>query len=276
MGDVVSAGPLHYQSCSGPIRLGPGNHRFQLGSTEQFQPVAALLAAPQRTPTGVARTLSPAIGPVTREVMQVGPGDASMLSTTRNLNAGWKATLDGHQLDPMISDGWAQAWRVPAGKGGTVVISYAPQRPYLVFLYGGLGLAALVLLGAVVVLTRTRLRPARPLPDLRRPRPSRTRWWTTWALALPVAWMLGGIPALLGVAIGGLGVLLGWPPDRAGSWRRCASSPPTLLTAWLLLDGPRLRVDAADLLAGTGFVLVVVSLAPRPARGRPPGPAPAA
>jgi hypothetical protein len=87
--------------------------------------------------------------------------------------------------------------------------------------------------------------------------------------------MLGGIPALLGVAIGGLGVLSGG--------RRIVRIVATvclvaayLLTAWLLLDGPRLRVNAADLLAGTGFVLVVVSLAPRPARGRPPGPAPAA
>ena len=272
MGDVVSAGPLHYESCSGPIRLDAGTHRFRLGSTEQFQPVAALLKGPQRTPSGVARTLSPAIGPVTHEVMKLGPGVDSMLSTTRNTNRGWKATLQGRELEPMVSDGWAQAWRVPAGKGGTVMISYAPQRPYLVLLYGGLGLAALVLLVAVVTLARTRLRPARPMPELRRAAPSRARWWACWILALPVTWLFGGVPALLGLALGGLGILLG----RRRLVRLVATGCLVLayvLTAWLLLDGPRQRVDAADLLAGVGFVLMVVSLAPTPLRGRPSRPA---
>ncbi len=188
-----------------------------------------------------------------------------MLSTTRNLNAGWKATLDGKPLRPMISDGWAQAWRLPAGDGGRLEITYGPQLSYLVSLYGGLAVAAFLLVGALVLLLRTRLRPARQVPDLVRPAPSLRSWVLVAIVALPVSWVLGGLPALLGVAIGASAVLLGrrrLGQDRGGSVLVAAYA----VAAWALRDSPHLRVDAADFLAGTGFVLVVASLVPRPAR----------
>ena len=267
IGDVVSAGPLHFQSCSGPIRLGPGTHRFRLGSTEQFQPVDALMRSPRTFPTDPGRSASAAEGPVTHQTLKVGAGPASMLSTTRNVNAGWVATLDGKRLAPMISDGWAQAWRLPAGKGGQVTITYAPQRPYLISLYGGLGVAALVLLLAFVLLLRTRLRPVLTVPEIEGRTAGRRRWWLVWCAALVLSWVGGGVPALIGVLLGGVGVLAGRQRPLRAVGAACMVAGYVLL-AWILRDGPRLRVDVVDLLTGVGFVLVVVSLVPAPVGGR--------
>jgi arabinofuranan 3-O-arabinosyltransferase len=263
IGDVVAAGPLHFEACSGPVRLTAGTHSFRLRSTEQFQPVTALLRSPSTRPDGADRTISTPTGSATHQTMTVGAGAASLLSTTRNVNAGWRATLDGRPLRAAISDGWAQAWQLPAGKGGRVVISYAPQTPYLVSLYAGLGAALLVLLVGLVVLVRTRLRPL-TLPTEREPgRPTRSRWLVAVALLLPVSWLLGGVPALIGVALGAGGILLRRPAllRRAGVVLLVAAP---VLVAWQLRDGPVLRFDLADLLAGTGFALALMSLLPPP------------
>ena len=198
-----------------------GTHRFRLLVTEQFQPVTTLLRSAaerlRRAPAGASSTPR---GPVTRQTMTVGPGAESMLSTTRNLNRGWQATLDGKRLDPMVSDGWAQAWRVPAGEGGRVEITYAPQRPYLISLYGGL--------------VRGRPRPARPRPCC----------WSAPACGRPVLcrslsrpaptvgrWLIGTRPgptrSLGPRRAAGAGRRLGWRRCRpagsasAGHGRRC-------------------------------------------------------
>ena len=270
IGDVVSSGPLSFESCSGPIRLGPGTHRFRLTSTEQFQPVTVLLRAPDgaegagsgTTGSGTAaRSLSSVTGPPTRQTLTVGPGESSILSTTRNTNRGWRATLDGRQLSPMVSDGWAQAWRLPAGDGGRVTITYVPQVPYLISLYAGLAVAALVLLAGVVLLLRTRLAPLRPVPVVERARPSRRRRWIGTALVVPLSWVLGGLPALVGMVV----ALVVRRPDVV-RWLAfaCLVAGPAV-AAVQLLDGPRLRFDLADAFVGAGFALALatVLLVPR-------------
>lgn len=264
IGDVVSAGPLHYESCSGPIRLSAGTHRFRLGSTEQFQPVTALLRSPGATSAGMGRALRDVRGPVTHQEMEVAPGPASMLSTTRNTNAGWKATLDGKELETMVSDGWAQAWRLPAGEGGRLEIVYAPQRPYLFCLFGGLGIAALVLVGAGILLVRTKLAPPREV-DAAPQRVTRRSWWLGAALAVPVVWVLGGLPALAGGLLGGAGVLVGRRRLVRVAALACLVAAYVVTTLYLR-QGARLRIDVSDVLAGVGFTLVVVSMLPRPVR----------
>jgi len=267
IGDIVSAGPLRFESCSGPIPLTAGSHRLRIASTEQFQAVKALLRAPEGpTPEGAIRPLGRVSGTATRQVARVGPGAEAILTTTRNLNRGWTATLDGRPLDPMISDGWAQAWRVPAGAGGDLVISYAPQRIYLVSLYGGMAVAAAVLLLAMVMLFRTRLRPVRPIPERGPPSPRRWVWASLVVLAVPVAWLLGGVPAAAAVVVGAV-------VPRPQVLRLLAAAllvAAPLLVAWELRDGPQLRFDTADLLAGGGFVLALMSTMPRPRRTSAP------
>ena len=262
MGDVFASGPLHLESCSGPVRLSAGEHRFRLGSTEQFQPVNVVLESSRKEQTSAGRSLSPARGSSTRQTMTVGAGPASMLSTTRNVNRGWVATLDGKRLEPMTSDGWAQAWRLPSGDGGKVVLAYAPQRSYLISLYGGLAVAALVLLAAVLLLLRTRLASPTPIP-VRTPRPLSARWWAMALLiGLPLAWVVGGVPAVAGVAVGAV-VRLGLRRENPLLWLGFAfmAAAPAVV-AWQLGDGPRLRFETADALAGFGFVLALMSTAP--------------
>ncbi len=263
MGDVVSAGPLHFESCSGPVRLAAGTHRLQLVSTEQFQPVTALLRAPTTSPDGASRNLGRASGPITSQAMTLGPGGSAMLSTTRNLNLGWEATLNGKRLKPMISDGWAQAWRLPAGKGGRLVVTFAPQRPYLVGLYAGLVLAFLALVAAAVLLVRTRLRPPAPIPDLVQPARSRGRWLATAAVGLVGCWVLGGLPVVVGAALGMVSVLVG----RRGVARALGFAGMVVafaVQAWLLRDGPRLQFDAVDLVVGICVALMIATLLPGP------------
>jgi arabinofuranan 3-O-arabinosyltransferase len=188
-----------------------------------------------------------------------------MLSTTRNVNPGWKATLDGRPLSPMVSDGWAQAWRIPSGKGGRVVITYAPQRSYLLALFLGLGVAGLVLLGALVLLLRTKLRAPEPLLPWPRPTPTPTRWLVGVALTLPVAWVLGGVPALAAVAVGA--PLLFLERRTLLRWLAFGCLVAAYAVASVVLhEGARLRIDSADVLAGFGFVLTVTSMAPTPRR----------
>jgi arabinofuranan 3-O-arabinosyltransferase len=264
IGDVVSAGPLHFESCSGPVRLGPGRHRVRLTSTEQFQPVTALLRA-ARTSTARgsstvparARLLSEVTGSPTHQTMDVGAGPASILSTTRNTNRGWQATLNGKRLQTMVSDGWAQAWRLPAGSGGQLIITYGPQRAYLICLYAGLAVAGLVLLTALVLLPGTRLAPLRRVAVLEPTPWSRRRRLLGGVLALPVAWVLGGLPALAGVVVALVVRRPGWLRWLAFA---CLVAAP-VVTAVQLLDGPRLRSDPADALAGAGFVLALATVA---------------
>ncbi|WP_030239180.1 alpha-(1-_3)-arabinofuranosyltransferase domain-containing protein [Streptomyces sp. NRRL S-455] len=125
-----------------------------------------------------------------RREVTVGSGAASYLTTYENFNDGWKATLNGKELAPLRLDGWQQGWRIPAGAGGTVKLSYEPATTYDAGLIGsGAGIA--VLLG--LALWRRRApnpdppQPAPPLPGL---------WLGTVALTL-VGVVIAGWFALL-------------------------------------------------------------------------------
>ena len=48
--------------------------------------------------------------------------------------------LDGHVLEAVQLDGWQQGWIVPAGPGGTVTMTFAPDQSYRL----GLGLGAVL------------------------------------------------------------------------------------------------------------------------------------
>ncbi|WP_406276678.1 alpha-(1-_3)-arabinofuranosyltransferase [Streptomyces sp. NBC_00191] len=82
--------------------------------------------------------------------VSAGSGEAAYLQTYENANDGWKATLDGRELESVRLDGWQQAWVVPAGASGTVNLEFEPSRPYRAALIGGvIGLAALAALAFV-------------------------------------------------------------------------------------------------------------------------------
>ena len=61
-------------------------------------------------------------------------------------DSGWRATLDGAELDPVEIDGWAQGFQVPAGAGGEVDVHRDQPLRLLwqLLLYSTTGLTALL------------------------------------------------------------------------------------------------------------------------------------
>uniref|UniRef100_UPI002455CF5A discoidin domain-containing protein n=1 Tax=Nocardia brasiliensis TaxID=37326 RepID=UPI002455CF5A len=54
-------------------------------------------------------------------------------------NVGWQAkTADGRALEPVVVDGWQQAWLVPADARGPVTVSFPIDRWYRLGIFGGL------------------------------------------------------------------------------------------------------------------------------------------
>jgi arabinofuranan 3-O-arabinosyltransferase len=91
-------------------------------------------------------------------------GSASTLVLAQNFNDGWRAELDGTTLEPQRVDGWQQGWRLPEGAGGTVHLTYTPQKAYATGLVVGAVGVLLVLLAAL--LPPRRRRRTAPLPSL--------------------------------------------------------------------------------------------------------------
>lgn len=268
LGAVTSAGQLAVRVCDGPVRLGAGEHRVELRSTEQFQPVSMVLAAAGPRPE-VARSRHVDVVSTgdTRHVLDVGPGEEAILSTPQSFNQGWTARLDGHELEPVQVDGWAQGWLVPADAAGEVVLEFTPQRGYLVTLIGGLVLLGLVLLWAAVTAVRTRLVVPPPDEDEADPAPApvttrRARLWR--ALAVVLAYAVGG-PVVAAAAA--LGVVLAARARLVAAL--VAATLLGALTAFVvdLAAEPTLPADAVDLATGAALALGIVAalFAPRAA-----------
>ena len=260
MGDVESAGSLALRWCGKPVRLTAGVHHIRVVSTSQFQPVQATLkqTGVRTAGSGHPRTLTVLSDSATTQRVRVGPGAESLLSTHRNSNAGWRATLDGRRLATQQVDGWAQGWIVPAGQGGVVRIRYAPQRTYSFLLVGGLLLLALVLLAAVALL----IVDLRRAPSSVAPRtvvvrqPGRLFRGAMVIAGIGAGWVLGGLPGAIGTALACVLVRLRRVPIALGGVLVAAGAGWTALG--LHLHGPRAVPDASDLLAGTGAVLLLV------------------
>jgi arabinofuranan 3-O-arabinosyltransferase len=77
---------------------------------------------------------------------------SSYLQVSQNYNPGWVATLKGHTLPAIQLDGWQQGWKVPAGPGGTITMTFRPDSPYRLGL--GLGALFLVLLACLALFGR--------------------------------------------------------------------------------------------------------------------------
>jgi arabinofuranan 3-O-arabinosyltransferase len=184
------------------VQLVAGEHRLHTRPSASFLVDSAALVPDRSVPgaSGGARNPGPSwsgsAAPVgqrgvevvewaaTKRTVVVADGDAALLVVPENYNAGWTATLDGQPLRAVRVDGWQQAFEVPAGSGGTVTLTFAPDRPYRTALAGGT--AAVLLVGLLAL-----------VPARRRPRSFVTpaengNWW----IAVP---LMG-----LGIALGGV------------------------------------------------------------------------
>ena len=137
--------PLGLVVCGGPVAIGAGSHVLGAGRVDGAFKVTSLQAVPRtpapNLPTRGARIVG-SWGAARRQV-RVGAGARSYLALAQNYNSGWKATLNGQPLTAVRLDGWEQAWILPAGSGGTVVMTYPADTWYrLALLLGGILVAA--------------------------------------------------------------------------------------------------------------------------------------
>lgn len=203
LADVVGGATLRLEPCGQrSVFLPAGEHRLAVESTDRFVPttVSLLPTWAPTTDTATRRTEVRSWGSTSRSVL-VGPGEAALLRVPENANRGWRATLGDRVLDSTRVDGWQQAYRVPAGAGGLVRLTYVPDRAYR-----GALLAGAVAAGVLVVALwwtwrreRRRIRAAGDLPDaFGGVMPAGPR-----GVLLPVtAGILGGVPLLVGAVVG--------------------------------------------------------------------------
>ncbi|MGE9807693.1 MULTISPECIES: alpha-(1-_3)-arabinofuranosyltransferase domain-containing protein [unclassified Janibacter] len=194
-------------------------------------------------------------------------GEDRVLVMDQNANAGWEARLGETPLEPVVIDGRRQAFVLPAGGAGDIVIEFGPDRTYRVVLAIG-AVAALGLLGCAIVVGRgARSRSRAPQHALRAPETARApaRWAAGGWVVVGVAGVLGavvaGVPGLVAALLAGVASrLLGrtaptWsaPAIVVGTLTLCGLlqavvSPGSLGPAWLE-GGIRLAIIAVVTMA---------------------------
>ncbi|MFD3698932.1 alpha-(1-_3)-arabinofuranosyltransferase family protein [Streptomyces sp. NPDC058646] len=195
------------------LALGQGKHRVSASDDGALAVTDLTLSARDAGPAadpGSRRTVEVMSWSGDERRVRVGGGEASYLQVHENANSGWRATLDGKPLQSVRLDGWQQGYVVPAGTGGTVLLSYAPATTYdLGLVFGGL---ALLVLAGLVVVPALRRRGSRPHDQ---PGPQdwdasdAPRWLLGVVFPLLVLGVVGGPLALLAVPL--ILVAFRWP-----------------------------------------------------------------
>jgi arabinofuranan 3-O-arabinosyltransferase len=164
--DLLDGQPLAFSACSG-VAVARGVNRVIEPSSDAFSVQSVALraatahlaaAGPAAGTPGTARVLA---WTSSRRAVRVSATAASYLTVAENFNAGWQATLHGRVLQPVMLDGWEQAWMLPAGSVGTVSLSYLPEGPFRLSVFGGLA-ALLVIMIIAWAPWRRRSRAGQP------------------------------------------------------------------------------------------------------------------
>ncbi|MEV6877235.1 alpha-(1-_3)-arabinofuranosyltransferase [Amycolatopsis sp. NPDC051128] len=151
LSDITTHRPLELRMCrdsEGGIDLPPGGHELRTDRSESFV-VQDLWLRPAHAATTppVHRAVQVGAWDAASRSVTVAPGEEAVLAVPENANAGWVATLDGHELTRTRVDGWQQAWLVPAGDGGVVSLSFVPDSAYRTALLIGAAAVLLMLVG---------------------------------------------------------------------------------------------------------------------------------
>src|SRR5690606_14943327 len=133
--------------------------------------------------------------------VRVGQGPEGVLRIPENVNIGWSATLDGEELEPLRLDSWQQGFKLPAGEGGEVELSFAPDATYRLQLALG-AIAALLVFGVAVVLEVVRGPGPRRVATVRV-----SRWLgrgrrSRYAIGAVVGYLFAGVPLVVGLLLG--------------------------------------------------------------------------
>lgn len=141
--------------------------------TTLVRPETLTFLAPEQATSVRTETplVSDVLGSPVRTEVDTG-ASAELLTLAQNVNAGWRATVDGRELTPVRVDGWKQAWVVPAGTRGVVHFDYTPQKSFDPVLLVGAVLLMLFVIALVTSWAQSRRRPADHGPALAPSRPA--------------------------------------------------------------------------------------------------------
>jgi arabinofuranan 3-O-arabinosyltransferase len=274
--DLLALQPILLSLCDAPkgLSLSSGRHRVAAADLNGLAVEGLTLGVALPTSTSGARPTQVVRWDAEHRVVLVGKGDASYLVVHENLNRGWQARLDGRLLTPARIDGWQQAWVVPTGEGGKVVLTFAPGRTFHLALAGGLLLVLLLLALAL-------LPSGRPATVVEALAPRRLPVVVRIAAALVVTVGLGGavgvvcylalvgvvlaarrsgeeelaldgVPLLAGAALVGAGLLTAYAPWNGARAPAAFGTPVQVLalvalgTAAAVLSVPRSSSAASE------------------------------
>jgi arabinofuranan 3-O-arabinosyltransferase len=230
-GELLAGDQVAATACvSAVLDHGAGQVRVDVPSTALFQPLRLTIAPAPWPAVTVTAGAQPSSSVVEwgsdHRIVRVSTGSSpALLRVTENANAGWVATLDGRTLQATKADGWQQAWVVPAGASGDVVLDYVPDRTYRGGLLGGL-FAVLLLAGLALVRPRVRgRRLAGTGPVTLEGRASRRAVLVVQAVALLA---LGGWP---GLAVYAAVLVVVWLLPVRGRWWGAAAVAALVLAA---------------------------------------------
>jgi arabinofuranan 3-O-arabinosyltransferase len=164
IGSLLDLRPVQLHLCTpgGTLLLPAGRQELTTASKAFAVTSLSLASHPGTDLTGQARAVDVLTWQADARKVSVGPGPESYLEIHENVNAGWTATMNGHPLQAATLDGWQQAFVVPAGQGGVVVLTYAPATTYHAGIVASV-VALLVLAGLALGIGRRRR--GRPQPD---------------------------------------------------------------------------------------------------------------
>jgi arabinofuranan 3-O-arabinosyltransferase len=215
VGDLLAIKPMSLTICArGPYRAGSAEPSgsplesvtLNAGSHELVTPLGGMpfdVSALTLKEVGTPSVGQPVVrhdrilnwGQVSREVAMTS-GPATYLEVHQNFSPSWTATLDGKTLTPIRLDGWQQGYLVPAGRGGTVHMTFGPERTYLLGLaVGALGVILLLLIAFGVIGKRRGV-------GLESSPPWNQQWpfWLSIGLVAGVVFVIGG-PLVLAVPV---------------------------------------------------------------------------
>ena len=230
VGDLINLRSLPLNLCTAPaaLTLPAGRHWLSSPGTGQALAVTSLSLTNVSAPATAAtapRSLRIGSWGTEYRTSAIGPGGLSYLEVHQAASAGWTATLNGRRLSPVTLDGWQQAFLVPAGAGGTVVMAFTPVGGYHWLLIG----AALALCALIAAAAWPAGWPSRPGPRQRRradapdaPVAEAGTAGSAGSLAAgPAGYWLAATAAALVLALAGGPVAIAVPAVIAlGWWRR--------------------------------------------------------
>jgi len=238
IGELSQYLPLPVRLCSpgGALSLRAGEHTLTAATPGTFAVTdlsltgasASGASAAGASASGASRAVTIRSWQPDQRRLGIGPGAASYLEVHENYNPGWAATLNGRALTPVRLDGWQQGFIVPAGAGGTIVLSFRPAATYHLALAASiLAVAILLAIAAWSFIGRS---PGEAGRDAGAWPTGRGRSWAG-VIAVGALIFVAGGPVVLAVPV------LAWLAWRRPPRRGLLTSMPVLALAAMAASG---------------------------------------